>query len=190
VRAIEIEPVDVERWDDVATLFQRKGPRGGTPQTDGCWCQFWRVRGRAWWDRHGARHRRALREEIRTGEATALLAYADGEPVGWCRSGPREGFDRLEHSAKLSRVDDAEVWSILCFYVHATAKRQGVASALLDSAVDLARARGAAFVEGYPVREGHMNIDAYTGYLSMFLQAGFEEAREAGRRIVVRKPLS
>jgi hypothetical protein len=32
-----------------------------------------------------------------------------------------------------------------------------------------------------------MNIDAYTGYLPMFLEAGFEEVREAGRRIVVRR---
>ena len=32
-----------------------------------------------------------------------------------------------------------------------------------------------------------MNIDAYTGYLPMFLDAGFEVVREAGRRIVVRR---
>ena len=187
MRAIEIEPVDAARWDDVADLFQRKGPRGGTPQTDGCWCQFWRVRGKAWWDDHGAGHRRALREEIRAGDAIALLAYVDGEPVGWCRSGPRETFDRLEQSAKLARVDDEDVWSIVCFYVHPTAKRQGVASALLDGALDLARARRFRLVEAYPVREGHMNIDAYTGYLPMFLGAGFEEVRDAGRRIVVRR---
>ena len=36
-------------------------------------------------------------------------------------------FDRLERSAKLARVDDEEVWSIVCFYVDPTAKRQGVA---------------------------------------------------------------
>jgi hypothetical protein len=32
-----------------------------------------------------------------------------------------------------------------------------------------------------------MNIDAYTGYLPMFLAAGFEVVRDAGRRIVVRR---
>jgi GNAT superfamily N-acetyltransferase len=189
VGAIRVEPVEPRHWEDVAALFQRQGPRGGTPQTDGCWCQFWRLRGKAWWDGHGASHRRALRDEIDGGQTSALLAYVDGEPVGWCRSGPRATFDRLEHSARLARVDDAEVWSIVCFYVHPTAKRQGVASALLDSAVDLARVRGVAFVEAYPVRQGHMNIDAYTGYLPMFLEAGFEEVRDAGRRIVVRRRL-
>ena len=34
-----------------------------------------------------------------------------------------------------------------------------------------------------------MNIDAYTGYLPMFLDAGFEQVRDAGRRVVVRKRL-
>jgi GNAT superfamily N-acetyltransferase len=189
VAEIDIRVVTPRRWEDVADLFTRKGPRGGTPQTDGCWCQFWRVRGKAWWDGHGAGHRRRLREEIRGGRATALLAYVEKQPVGWCRLGPRENFDRLEHSPKLARVDEADVWSIVCFYVHPDAKRQGVATALLDAAVEQVRAQEGGLVEGYPVREGHMNIDAYTGYLPMFLDAGFDAVRESGRRLVVRRRL-
>jgi GNAT superfamily N-acetyltransferase len=189
VGQIAVERVEPRHWDDVADLFTRKGPRGGTPQTDGCWCRFWLVRGKAYWDGHGSGHRRALREEIRGGDASALLAYVDGKAVGWCRLGPRETFERLEHSAKLTRVDDQHVWSIVCFYVDPTAKRQGVATALLDAALDHVRAQGVRLVEAYPVREGHMNIDAYTGYLPMFLDAGFDVVRDAGRRLVVRRGL-
>ncbi len=187
--AIDVHLVTPSRWEDVADLFTRTGPRGGTPQTDGCWCQFWRLRGKAWWDGHGSVHRRRLREEIRGRRATALLAYLDGKAVGWCRLGPRETFNRLESSAKLVRVDDAAVWSIVCFYVHPTAKRQGVAAALLEAALDHVRNEGGGIVEGYPVRERHMNIDAYTGYVPMFLDAGFEVVRDAGRRIIVRRRL-
>jgi GNAT superfamily N-acetyltransferase len=186
---IEVHLVTPKRWDDVASLFERRGPRGGDPQTNGCWCQFWHLRGRAWWEGHGMGHKVRLEREIQGKKATALLAYVDGEPVGWCRLGPRETFDRLEHSAKLARVDDKPVWSIVCFYVHPSAKRQGVASALLDAALDHARAKDVRLVEGYPVREKHMNIDAYTGYLPMFLDAGFEVVRDAGRRLVVRRRL-
>ena len=185
--AIQVEVVKPGHWDDVVDLFTRKGPRGGTPQADGCWCRFWLVRGKAYWDGHGAGHRKALREEIRGGAANALLAYVDGEPVGWCRLGPRESFERLERSAKLTRIDDKDVWSIVCFYVDPHAKRQGVATALLDAALDRARAQGVRLVEAYPVRQGHMNIDAYTGYLPMFLDAGFEVVRDAGRRLIVRR---
>jgi GNAT superfamily N-acetyltransferase len=186
---IDLAVVTPRHWDDVVELFTRRGPRGGTPQPDGCWCRFWFVRGKAYWDGHGAGHRRALREEIRAGGAHALLAFLDGEAVGWCRHGPREAFDRLERSTKLARVDDREVWSIVCFYVDPTAKRRGVATALLDAAVAQVRAQGVKLVEAYPVREGHMNIDAYTGYLPMFLDAGFEVVRDAGRRLIVRRRL-
>ena len=44
-------------------------------------------------------------------------------------------------------------------------------------------------LEGYAVREGHMNIDSYTGYLPMFREAGFEVTRAAGRRTIVRRTL-
>lgn len=184
-----IEVATSDRWDDVADLFERKGPHDGNPQTNGCWCQFWHLRGNAYWNGHGAENRSRLEAEIRGGTGPGLLAYADGVPVGWCRLGPREGFERLEHSRKLARVDDQAVWSVVCFYVHPSAKRKGVASALLDAAIARASGHGAPILEGYPVREGHMNIDAYTGYLPMFLDAGFEVARAAGRRTIVRRTL-
>jgi len=184
-----VHPVPAARWPDVVDLFERPGPRGGKPQTDGCWCQFWRLRGNAHWDGLGAGNRAALEEEIRGGARPGLLAYADGIAVGWCRVGPRESFPRLEHSRKLARVDNAPTWTAVCFYVHPAAKRQGVARALLDAAMQLALEQGAAVFEGYPVREGHVNIDAYTGYLPMFLAAGFEPVRDAGRRTIVRRRL-
>ena len=143
----------------------------------------------AYWNGHGAQNRRGLEAEIRDGHEPGLLAYLDDVPVGWCRLGPRESFERLVHSRKLARIDDQATWSVVCFYVHPGAKRRGVASALLGAAIARARAHGASMLEGYPVREGHMNIDAYTGYLPMFLDAGFEIARAAGRRTIVRRAL-
>ena len=182
---MEIRPATADRWHDVVDLFERPGPRGGTPVTSWCWCQFWHLRGKAYWSGHGARNRARLQDEIRGGGVPGLLAYLDNVPVGWCRVGPRESFERLEHSPKLTRIDDEDTWSIVCFYVHPSAKRQGIASALLDAAVVRA-ANGVRVLEAYPVREGHMNIDAYTGYLPMFLAAGFEQVRDAGRRSIVR----
>ena len=186
---IEVEAATPDRWNDVVSLFERQGPRGGNPQTNGCWCQFWHLRGNAYWDGHGAGHREQLEKEVRGGSEPGLLAYVDGVPVGWCRVGPRESFERLEHSAKLARIDDQRVWSVVCFYVHPSAKRKGVASALLDVAIARATARRARILEGYPVAAGHMNIDADTGYLAMCLAVGFEPVRDAGRRTIVRLTL-
>ena len=86
-------------------------------------------------------------------------------------------------------MDDEDVWSLVCLSVHVTARGQGVATALLESAIDHARARGVRILEAYPVREGHHVIDSFTGYLPMFLAAGFEPVRDAGRRVVVRRSL-
>ena len=187
--AIDVQPVAPARWNDIVDLFERKGPHGGTPQTDGCWCQFWYLRGNAYWDGHGAENRKRFETEIRGGAEPGLLAYVDDVPVGWCRLGPRESYERLEHSRKLARVDNEVAWAVVCFYVHPSAKREGVASALLDAAIARATEHRAPILEGYPVREGHMNIDAYTGYLPMFVEAGFEVTRDAGRRTLVRRPL-
>jgi len=187
--ALEVRRVTPGRWDDVVSLFERPGPRGGTQSAAGCWCQYWVLRGKAYEVGWGVAHKARLAAELRGRTLEALLAYRDGEPVGWCRFGPREGFARLEASKALARIDDAHVWSVVCFVVHPTAKRQGVASSLLEAACGRAAARGASILEAYPVRGNHMNLDAYTGYLPMFLAAGFEAVGDGGRRTIVRRTL-
>ncbi len=57
------------------------------------------------------------------------------------------------------------------------ARRQGVASALLEAAVDHARDHGATTLEAYPVETDGGRIpsaNAYMGTLAMFERAGFE----------------
>ena len=184
---VTVHPVTAERWPDLVDLFTRKGPRGGKPITDGCWCQFWILRGREGDEAWGAASRTRMRKEVAAGTQPGLLAYLDGVPVGWCRIGPREQFERLESSVKLRRIDDKPVWSLVCFYVHPAAKRRGVGTTLLAAAADHAASHGARLVEAYPVDAGHMNLDAYTGYLPMFTAAGYRTMRRAGRRSIVRK---
>ena len=178
-----------ERWDDLVELFERRGPRGGTPFTAGCWCQYWHLRGRAYERGWGASNRALLEEQVHHGSPPGLLAYVDDEAVGWCRVGPRESFERLETSPKLARVDDENVWSLVCFSVHPSRRRHGVGGALLEAAAAHAANEGARILEAYPVRAGHNVIDAFTGYLPMFLAAGFDAVREAGRRTIVRRHL-
>ena len=69
--------------------------------------------------------------------------------------------------------------SINCFVVARTARRSGVASALLDAAVAYAAEHGAAILEGYPVDTRGTRISSasvYTGTAGMFRRAGFEVA--------------
>jgi len=171
---MEIAPVTPERWDDLADLFARKGPRGGTPMTAGCWCMFWRQR-----TGDPGKNRRAMRGIVHEGREPGLLAYDEGTAVGWVSVAPREEYGQLVRSRNYGPRDDDEtgVWSIVCFYVDPRSKKQGVASALLKAAVAHALARGASAIEAYPHHKGD-----YMGAEEHFVRLGFEHVRRAGAR--------
>ena len=167
---ITIKPLSRSRFEDLASLFMQ----GGDPKW--CWCMYYRKRGADW-----ASDRRDNREALRklAGRRTApgLVAYRDGEAVGWVGLAPREEYERLESSKVLARVDDAPVWSIVCFVVAAKSRGQGIAAALLRGAIDYSRKRGATMLEAYPVSDTRGRIraaDAYHGSQSMFEKEGFK----------------
>ena len=175
MRDLKILPLTPRRLPDLAELFGQ----GGDPKW--CWCAYFRVRGMDWSNSTAAGNRRvlegAVRRNARSGRHPGLVAYRDGEAVGWVSLAPREEFERLEHSTVLARVDDRPVWSIVCFVVARRARGQGVAEALLTAAVAYAREHGATLLEGYPVdtTDGRRvpAANAYHGTLGMFERAGF-----------------
>jgi GNAT superfamily N-acetyltransferase len=172
---LEIQPLTPERLPDLAALFDQ----GGDPKY--CWCAWYRVRGMDFATATAAGNRRVLEGAV---EATrvedrepGLVAYRDGVPVGWVSVGPRDDYARLQHSKVLGPVDDKPVWSVVCFVVARAARGQGIARALLDAAVDYARAHGATLLEAYPVETDGERVpaaDAFKGTLGMFERAGFE----------------
>jgi GNAT superfamily N-acetyltransferase len=184
---MEVAPVTDERWDDLVALFTRPGPRGGKPVTNGCWCMFWRREPAAFRRGWGGGNRAAMRRLVREGREPGLLAYADGEPVGWISIAPREEFVRLERSRVLKRVAERPVWSVVCFYLHRDWRRRGVGSALLRGALEYAREKGAEVVEAYGSKP--TDEDPFTGLESIFLDAGFEVVRRGGRRSILRLAL-
>jgi GNAT superfamily N-acetyltransferase len=152
---------------------------------------FWRTRGQvvggSW---NGKANKQKMADLVESGREPGLLAYVDGQPVGWVSVAPLDEFPRILRSSTIGPVDDRPAWSINCFYVHGAAKRQGVARALLRAAIDHARAHGATLVEGYPVGRDVALVDAYTGFPEMFEAEGFREvASRSPRRSIVRRAL-
>jgi len=187
---LAIKPLTPRRLPDLAALFGQ----GGDPKW--CWCAYFRVRGMNWSNSTAAANRAVLTAAARAGatrgRAPGLVAYHDGEAVGWVGLSPREDYERLEHSTLLARVDAKPVWSIVCFVVGRRARGQGgVAAALLAAAVDYARDHGATMLEAYPVDTAGGRVPAanvYHGTLSMFERAGFRvvELRQFNRSSPVR----
>lgn len=182
---LECFPLTQARWSDLERLF---GPRGAC---GGCWCMYWLLPHRVYQQGMGEPNRFALHDLAGSDPALGLLAYAGGEPVGWCAFGPRERYTRLEHSRVLARVDDQPVWSVVCFYVAKAWRRKGITVRLLHAACSYAAERGAHIIEGYPVEPaaGKRQADAlvYTGLASAFVKAGFQEAaRRSPTRPIMR----
>ena len=182
--SLRVVPVAPDRWADMCTLFEHRGPRGGYRNVPayGCWCMYWRDRSLE----HGEPKKRAMGQLVSGGREPGLLAYDGDEPVGWVSLGPREDFAALLASPQYRPREPGggnAVWSLVCFTMDRHAQRNGVARALLAAAVEHAFARGATSLEAYPHKTDRAN---YMGHVELFDSAGFLPVRETSKRVVMR----
>lgn len=186
-----LRPLTPETWADLEALFARRG--GGVVRS--CWCMYYRESGEVPAVpglSQAARRKAALKALVARGMVPGLIGYRRGEPIGWVSLGPREDYAKLRRSPVMKPVDDEPVWSVVCFYVDAAARGQGVAEALLGGAAAWAREQGVKLLESYPVdrRDRARDESMWFGSKRMFDEAGFVEvARRKPTRPVMRKRL-
>jgi len=180
---LSIQPLRRNLWNDFEELFGLNGACGG------CWCMHWKLRGKAFEKAKGSVTRQMHKALIDAGTVTGLLAYMDGEVVGWVAVEPRSAYEKLAYSRVLKPVDGQEVWSVTCLYTARQHRRKRVSVSLLKAAVEHVRHQGGKIVEGYPV-DAQQAMPApfiYTGTASAFQQAGFKEvARNSPTRPIFR----
>ena len=179
---LSFHPLTPDLWADFERLF---GPRG----CGGCWCTFWKLRGKAFEENIGEPAHQMQKSIVESDTVPGLLVFSSDEPVGWIAVEPRSAYERLAHSRILKPVDEAEVWSVTCFFVAKQARRQGLTVELLKAAVRYVREQGGKIVEGYPVDTNKEMPAAfiYHGTASAFHKAGFvEAARRSDTRPIVR----
>lgn len=181
-RELVIRPLTASRVEDVRTV------------TRGTW-------GAQCWDLHPrfsaaqqrelgiagtmTKQNEARRREIlaklarRRRNSAGLVAYEDGEPVGFISLGPRSDFARVEGSKATPPVDDVPAWVIPCITVRRGHRGRGVAVAMIRAAVEYAAGRGAPAVEAYPRADGKRVHDdfAFIGTEALFRKAGFRRVR-------------
>ncbi len=190
---VTIVPANEASWEDLQAVF-------GTRDPARCQCQRFKMRPRESWASVGAEELGfRLRKQTDCGHpesatTSGLVAYLDGEPVGWCAVEPRTAYARLLRNSRVPWVGRAEdktddsVWAVTCFVTRTGFRRRGISYALARAAVDFARQRGARVLEGYPMttKEGLLG-ELHVGTQGIFAAAGFTEvSRPTLRRVVMR----
>ena len=181
---ILIEPITKERQKDFEALMKTNGITGS------CWDIWPRrlsaegVARRAHWKAKGVAasegNRRDIAKIITAGKPVGLLAYRDGEPVGFVSVGPRVAYPRVDASKTSPPIDDLPVWAVPCFYLHRAHRGAGLTTALLRAAVEYAGKQGAPAVEGYPRADDAPRVSAESAFFgteAMFRRAGYTQVR-------------
>lgn len=189
----EVTVLDVtpDRLADYQAFFDHDAFRD-YPAWQACYCMEPVFPGTddAWAQRTAAENRRDVSELIAGGQLTALLAYEGGRPVGWCHYGLSTRLAGVMRRFGLEVAEHEGVGSIGCFIVAAPHRGHGIATRLLDTALERLRAAGCRAVEAYPPRDRTSPQGGFRGPLPMYLAAGFEPYRdEPDRPLIVRKQL-
>lgn len=148
---------------------------------------WWRFTPVVYKENAGQGNRAVLHDRVNEGRSTGLLAYEGDDPVGWVSVAPREEYQRIPTSQTWRPIDEASVWSIVCFYVRKDQRGRGLTDQLIGAAVEYAKSHGAQVIEAYPKdvdAVGNKAIsdgDMYWGALSTFERAGFVEVERRNK---------
>jgi GNAT superfamily N-acetyltransferase len=194
---VTVVPANEASWSDLQAVL---GTRGDPSR---CQCQRYKMQPGESWASVGAEELSfRFRKQTdcgrsKSGTTSGLVAYLDGEPVGWCAVEPRSAYPRLLLKTRVpwdgraeDKTDDT-VWAVTCFVTRPGFRRRGISRALARAAVEFARDRGARAIEGYPMIEepatGWLLVELHVGSRSIFADAGFTEvSRPTVRRVVMR----
>jgi ribosomal protein S18 acetylase RimI-like enzyme len=184
VSDVTVRAISPDQHDVVLHYFDMVA-YADNPNWSKCFCMERLVEN---YDSRTKEQNRAERSQlILSARANGLVAYRLGRVVGWCHAAPKNELLNVEGEK------DPKVGAIVCFVVAPDQRRQGVATTLLDAALEHLRKRGMRTAEAYPflgeIDPARWAQSNYVGPLSMYVKAGFEVAEKHDEYAVVRMPL-
>jgi GNAT superfamily N-acetyltransferase len=175
--AISVHPLTPERLQDWLRFFDHDA-FADHPEWAFCYCYCLHAdtRVKKWAEHTAEENRRAVIPMIEQRRLQGLLAYVQGQVVGWCQAAPGEDIPALDDEPGAT---EKRVGNIVCFVVAAAWRRKGVARLLLDKACNSLKRQGMSIAQAYPAREAAHPGAMHFGPLQLYLDAGFEVWRDS-----------
>ena len=151
------------------------------PHWASCYCRFYHTvcPQEEWMNRSAERNKAEALDEIRNGNMKGLLAFDEGKCVGWLNANDAGAYSRLYPMIK-EMVEGKKVGCTICFVIHPEYRKQGIATALLKSAVGFFKDDGYDAVLGVPFEMPDEPEKMYRGFPKMFLEQGFKNIANHG----------
>ena len=184
---VDVVPISADRVDDVLRFFDHDA-FADNPSWASCYCMAHHIAGgetgEGWGSRSWEDNRRDLAERIRAGATRGVVAYDEGRVVAWCNASRRCDYPDY------ARGDDDETTGVVtCFAVAPTHRGHGLATRLLDAALERFPEDGVTAVEAHPANDVSRPGAAYRGTIPLFADHGFEVVHEGERTTVLRREL-
>jgi GNAT superfamily N-acetyltransferase len=162
-----IKPLSTETWSDFTSLMQSDN------QCAECWCLNHRLPSGC---PTGLAAREKMRILIEGKEVEGLLAYSDGECIGWLSIDP---ISKLVGHDCLSTGKVGEL-AIHCIFVKENYRGKGISKHLIENAIQYAHENGAKLISAFPIPEENrgkfpVNEAEFSGRFSTFQKLGFKQ---------------
>ncbi|MCX6288126.1 MAG: GNAT family N-acetyltransferase [Bacteroidetes bacterium] len=185
IHELNFEPLTSKNWGQFEQLF---GPRGACGH---CWCMYYRLSKSEFQEgKFEDGNKLAMKEIVWSNRPAGILALYEGQAIAWCAFAPRIEYLKLSKSRVHRPIDDKEVWSIPCMFIHKDFRKYGISVALLKGVIAYARKSRIKIIEAYPTIPTTDRLPdsfAWIGLYKSFERAGFKIAdRTSVNRPMVR----
>lgn len=179
-----VRPLTGSTWEAFEELVERNGGVFG-----GCWCMGHHQTpdGSSYHQVKGIDKRATKEQLVRSGQAHAALVFdEEGRAQGWAKYGRIEELPILAQHRRAydKHLSPRPDWRVACFYTDKNHRREGIARAALEGALDLIREAGGGTVEAIPEvtagRTAHGRF-LFVASVELFEDYGFERVRQLGK---------
>lgn len=145
-----------------------------------CYCRYYYsdCSQAEWMERTGEENRNEALAEIKKGLMAGYLAFDGDKCIGWCSANDIDSLIRLKADLE-SYVSNKKAGCINCFLIHPEYRGLGVATQLMEKAVEGFKEKGFQAVIAIPFENSQSPQKQYRGTMSMFIKAGFQKVGES-----------